>query len=436
MSTIPKSRFQKFIHDESFSGVILLLATAIALWWANSGFSDLYTQIWSETYFKIGFGDALLAKPLYYWINDGLMAIFFFVIGLEIKRELLVGNLSSLRKSGLPIIAAVGGMVVPALIFIFFNRHDPVFRNGWAIPMATDIAFALGILAMLGKSVPLGLKVFLTALAIVDDLGAVLSIAVFYTDTILWTYLGIAGVVLLVLFGMNWAGVRKVWLYLLLGLAGVWYPLLMSGVHATIAGVLVALTIPANRKIRAKVFGDNMKSQMESFIQYFDSEDKRVMSENQMEAIEEIKTICEEAESPLQRIEHRLKPIALFVVMPIFALANTGILFSFADFKEVLVHPVFTGITMGLLAGKSLGIFGFSWMAIRLKWVTLPEGVKLSQIFGAAVLAGIGFTMSLFITDLAFHGDALQIIAKKGIFLASLLAGIIGFVWLRIASRN
>jgi len=287
----------------------------------------------------------------------------------------------------------------------------------------------------MGKRVPIGLKIFLTALAIVDDLGAVLSIAIFYTDTIHWAYLGFAGFIIILLFVLNRVGVRKIWVYLILGLVGVWYPLLMSGVHATIAGVLVALTIPANRKIRSSVFGKNLKTLIVEYGKLFDSEDNRVMSGNQMETIGSMKRICEQAESPLQKIEHILKPLALFVVMPLFALANTGIHFSFQDVGEVIIHPVFTGIAFGLIIGKSLGIFGFSWLAIKLKWVEIPDGVRLKQLFGAGLLAGIGFTMSLFITDLAFHGDALQIIAKKAIFLSSLIAGLVGMIWLRIVSK-
>ncbi len=436
MSTAKAKGFQRFILDESFSGVVLLAATAIALIWANSAIGESYDRLWSDTYFTIGVGSFELSKPLYYWINDGLMAIFFFLIGLEIKRELLVGDLSSMQKAGLPLVAAVGGMVVPALTFMIFNFNDEVYRNGWAIPMATDIAFALGILAMVGKRVPIGLKIFLTALAIVDDLGAVLSIAIFYTDTIQWLYLGIAFGALIILFLLNMAGVRQVWVYLVIGFFAVWLPLLLSGVHATIAGVLVAFTIPTKRKIRARIFGSQLSNMISTFDSLKDSPDKRIMSHDQLETMDEIKEICKKAESPLQRIEHRLKPFALFVIMPIFALANTGLPFSFADSVEVVKHPVFIGIVLGLVLGKSLGIFGFSWLAIRLKWLKLPDGVSNQQMFGASLLAGIGFTMSLFITDLAFHGDALQIIAKKGIFLASLLAGIVGFIWLRVVSKN
>ena len=436
MSNTKAKSFLKFIQDESFSGVVLLAATAIALIWANSGLAHTYKELWSDTYFTIGIGSFELSKPLYYWINDGLMGLFFFVIGLEIKRELLVGDLSSIQKAGLPLVAAIGGMLVPALLFMVFNFDDETFRNGWAIPMATDIAFALGILAMLGKRVPIGLKVFLTALAIVDDLGAVLSIAIFYTDSIEWLYLGLAFGALAVLFILNFMGVRRVWLFIVIGILAVWLPLLLSGVHATIAGVLVALTIPAKRKLRAHLFGDQVKKLIADFDSSKDSPDKRIMNHHQLETMDEIKEICEKAESPLQRIEHGLKPFALFIVMPIFALANTGMPFSFAGSGEIISHPVFIGIFVGLIAGKSLGIFGFSWLAIKLKWLKLPVGVTKSQIFGVSILAGIGFTMSLFITDLAFHGNALQIIAKKGIFLASLIAGIVGYVWLRVTTKN
>lgn len=322
--TIKDKSFAGFIKDESFSGVVLLLATALALFWANSGWADSYHQLWSKTYLTFSVGSFELSKPLYYWINDGLMGIFFFVIGLEIKRELLVGELSSLSKAGLPIFAAIGGMVVPAVIYLIFNQGDEVYANGWAIPMATDIAFALGIMAMLGNRVPLGLKVFLTALAIVDDLGAVLSIAIFYTDTLEWTYLGIAFGALAVLFVLNFLGVRKVWVYLFIGLFAVWLPFLLSGVHATIAGVLVAFTIPTKRKLRARMFGAQLQDLIQSFSEFKDPADKRVMSHNQLDTISSMKEICDEAESPLQRIEHRLKPFALFLVMPIFCPGQYG----------------------------------------------------------------------------------------------------------------
>jgi len=326
-------------------------------------------------------------------------------------------------------------MLVPALVYFSFNTQDEIFRNGWAIPMATDIAFALGILAMLGKRVPIGLKVFLTALAIVDDLGAVLSIAAFYTDSIQPTWLLIALGVFLVMMLLNYLGVRKVWVFLFFGLVGIWYPLLMSGVHATIAGILIAFTIPARRKISSGVFGRRLETEINRYRKYNESVDRREMSHEQIESIQTMKNVCEAAASPLLRIEHHLKPFALFVVMPIFAIANTGVILNFSDIGGIVQHPIFIGISSGLLLGKSLGIFGFSWLAIKLKLVQLPEGVKMGQLFGVALLAGIGFTMSLFITDLAFHGDQLQIIAKKAIFFSSILAGVLGFIWLKLSSK-
>lgn len=432
-SRLVLSPLYQFINNESFSGVLLIAATVVALIWANSSFSDLYFQIWDKTYISFSFHEFSLSKPLYYWINDGLMAVFFFVIGLEIKRETIFGELAKPSKSILPISAAIGGMAVPALIYYYFTRGNSLYTDGWAIPMATDIAFSLGVLALLGRKVPISLKVFLTALAIVDDLGAVLSIAIFYTDTIQLTYLFIAAGTFVVMMLLNIAGVRNLWAFGILAIFGLWLMLLLSGVHATIAGVLAALTIPTSRRLNANEFAAKLKFEAGKFFKYSLESEKQLLDGNQMESINKMKAYCEEAESPLQRVEHNLHNFSIYFIMPLFALANTGIVIS--GEIDFLNQPISLGIIFGLIIGKTLGISLFSFIAIKLKIAKLPEGVSFLHIIGAGILAGIGFTMSLFITELAFHGDELISIAKISILVASLFAGVLGYVFLRILKK-
>ncbi len=430
----------KFIKQESSSGLILILVTVIALVWVNSPLADWYHQLWSKTYLTFALGSFELSKPLYYWINDGLMAIFFFVIGLEIKREILVGELSSLRNALLPVIAALGGMVVPALLYISFNFSDPEMSNGWAIPMATDIAFSLGVLALLGSRVPLAIKVFLTALAIVDDIGAVLSIAIFYTDTINLTWLLVSAGVFILLVILNRLNVRSVPVYMVIGILGLWLPLLLSGVHATLAGIMLALTIPAKRKLDSKKFTSQIRELINHYItdRGTNKEEGMILSGEQLQTLDEMKETCERAESPLQRLEHQLKYPAIFIIMPIFALANTGIpvtgvpIFA-AGGEGFFSQPVALGILAGLIFGKPLGIWLFTWLAVRLKVVSLPKEITMRRILGVGFLAGIGFTMSLFITDLAFEAEEVKELAKKAIFLASLISGVTGYLLLRKA---
>ncbi len=427
------SPLQRFIHYEASSGILLCFVTIIALGWANSPFSESYATIW-QTPLMVGFGEAVLEKPLLKWINDGLMAIFFFVVGLEIKREILVGELSEPRQIVLPLAAAFGGMAFPAALYLYWNYGSPG-GTGWGIPMATDIAFALGILALLGNRIPLGLKVFLVGFTIVDDLGSIVIIAVFYSDQIALAPLVVAGVGLLCLFGANALGIRHPLVYALLGIIGVWFSFLLSGIHATIAGVLVALTIPAKPKIRPREFTQKIEKFLGVFKQENSPHTSVLSNEKQAEAAEAVKISGELVQTPLQRLENILSPWVAFGVMPLFALANAGIEIK-GDIIDVLSHPVPVGIMAGLLLGKQVGITAFTWLAVRTGFGALPEGVTWRHIYGVSWLGGIGFTMSIFIANLAFQDDNLIAAAKAGILLASFLAGIIGWGVLKTATMS
>ena len=383
----PISVIAEFLRLESAAGLLLMAAASMALILANSQAAPVYHAALSA---KIGLPSASLS--LLHWINDGLMAIFFLLVGLEIKRELLAGELSSVKHAALPSIAAVGGMVVPALIYAVFNGNDPATLRGWAIPAATDIAFALGILAILGNRVPTSLKVFLTALAILDDLGAIIIIALFYAADVSGTASALAVAGLALLFAFNRFGIRRLTPYLVVGLF-VWGAVLASGVHATLAGVAVAFMIP----LRGAGIG--------------------------------------EKDSPLHRLEHGLHPWVAYGIVPIFGLANAGM--SFAGLSAgALLAPVPLGIATGLFIGKQLGVIAASWLAVKRGWAEWPEGATPLQIYGIAVLCGIGFTMSLFIGSLAFTSDNLQNHVKVGVFSGSVLAAIVGFVILRFAKAQ
>ena len=379
--------FQKFFKLEEAGGILLIACTIVALVWANSPWAASYAALWGQE-LGFGIGSFELKKSLLHWINDGLMALFFFFVGLEIKREILIGELSSLRKAALPIAAAVGGMIVPALIYSAMNVGGTGAR-GWGIPMATDIAFALGILGLLGKRIPLGLTVFLAALAIADDVGAVVVIAVFYVAQMAWMPLVVAGGVVVLLMLANRLGVRNAFIYLLLGIV-VWLCVLQSGVHASIAGVIVAMTIPARKR-------------------------------------------AGQIETPLGRMEHALYPWVSFVIIPLFALANAGIVVG-AGVSEALQSPVTLGVILGLALGKPIGITLFAWMVVKLRVASLPDAVSWRHLHGAAWLGGIGFTMSIFITTLAFTDGILVLEAKVGVLVASVVSGVIG--WLILRSTN
>ena len=415
---------------EASGGILLLICAAVALVWANSPWAASYFELW-QTIVTAGAGSLVISKPLLLWINDGLMAIFFFVVGLEIKREVLVGELSSPRQAALPLVAAVGGMVVPAGFYVAFNAGADTI-SGWGVPMATDIAFALGVLALLGSRAPLALKIFLTALAIVDDLGAVLVIALFYTAEISWGSLLVGAGFLVALIAANRFGIRRTAVYVVLGL-GLWVAFLKSGVHATIAGVLLALTIPARRRIDTSGFRDRA----EELVALFARDVKPGSTEpttDQRDAIHALEEACEHVETPLSRMEHALHGWVAFGIMPVFALANAGVAFG-DGLGAAFGTSVTLGVLFGLFLGKQVGVLFFSWLAVRAGWAVMPSGITWRQIYGVSCLTGIGFTMALFIANLAFSDAAVLDQAKIGIFAASLLAGVLGWALLRFAPQ-
>jgi Na+:H+ antiporter, NhaA family len=419
----------EFLHRQASGGILLIICTVIALIWSNTVWSYSYHNLWHSN-ISISIGNILtLDYSLHHWINDGLMVIFFFTVGLEIKRELLVGELSTRQKASLPIAGALGGMIAPAILYTLFNSGTES-ASGWGIPMATDIAFVVGIMALLGNRVPIALKIFVLALAIADDIGAVLVIAIFYTSEISVLALVIAGIVLVLLFILNKLGTMSLIPYMILGLI-LWLAFLKSGVHATIAGVLLAFTIPASSRYDTNKFSEKVKQ----LINHFDSTGdhwKNVMNnserQNDVLAIEES---CEKILTPLQRFEHNLHPWVSFFIIPVFALANAGVTLAELDILDSLLSPISLGIIVGLFIGKQVGIFAFSFIAVKLKMASLPEGVNWKNLYGAGILAGIGFTMSLFIAGLAFSNPDLLDLSKIGILTGSLLSGIIGFLILR-----
>ncbi|MDT0632500.1 Na+/H+ antiporter NhaA [Rubrivirga sp. S365] len=421
--------FQTFFKTEAAGGVLLLVAAAAALVWANSPFAGVYADLWG-TYVTVGAGAFEISKPLLLWINDGLMAIFFFVVGLEIKREVLAGELSEPRKAALAIAAALGGMVVPAVLYTVANLGTDRL-DGWGIPMATDIAFALGVLALLGSRAPLALKVFLTAVAIVDDLGAVIVIAVFYTaqinvSALLWS-LALVGLLAVV----NRLGVQRTAVYAIVGVAA-WVFMLKSGVHATIAGVLVALTIPANRKIHEVEFADRVTGLLARFREGIAGSPTDPTPE-QAAAVHSIEVACQKVETPLARLEHGLHGFVAFFIMPVFALANAGVALG-ADAAALVTDTVALGVMLGLVVGKPIGVMGMAFVAVKTGLAALPTGVTWRHVLGVSFLTGIGFTMSIFIANLAFGPGPLLDSAKTGILAASVISGALGAVVLSRAA--
>ncbi len=423
--------FQDFAHKQSSGGILLIAATVVALIWANSPWGGSYAALW-HTKLTVGVGDASISKDLTHWINDGLMAVFFLVVGLEIKREVLVGELSSVRNAALPVAAALGGAVVPAVIYVSINAGTDG-AAGWGIPMATDIAFALGVLALLGERAPTTLKVFLTALAIVDDIVAVLVIALFYTSEISWGALGVGAVFLAALVVANLIGVGRTLVYAVLGV-GLWLCFLLSGVHATIAGVLLAFTVPAVSFINPGAFLDRSRYILERFERAGEKGESVLTNEERQAALHALNHATYKLEPPLHELEHTLHPWVVFAIMPLFALANAGVSLG-GGIAEALTNPVALGIVAGLVLGKQLGITLFAWLAVKSGLSELPAGIGWRHVYGAAWLAGIGFTMSLFISDLAFSEGSLVEAAKLGILAASLIAGVVGWTILRGASR-
>jgi NhaA family Na+:H+ antiporter len=422
--------FQLFFQAQASSSILLICATAVALLWANSPFADIYHHFW-ESRLSIALGGYSLAKSLREWINEGLMAIFFFIVGLEIKREISGGELASLKKALLPVGAAFGGMVFPALVYFAFNHGTPAV-HGWGIAMATDIAFALGALFILGKRVPVGLRVFLSALAIADDLGAVVVIALFYTETIHMSSLAL-GLAIVIFMGVaNLLWVRKTLVYALLGI-GLWLSFLGSGIHATVAGVLVAMCIPARGKYNTDRFLAEVGKYLGEFHCPTDGCGYSILlNEKHRDAVQSIELACHHVETPLQRLEHSLHPWVAYLVIPVFALANAGLTLGTFDIAHALTSPVTLGVTFGLLFGKPLGIVLFSYLFTRRGLSSLPAGVSWSHIIGAGILGGIGFTMSLFITSLSFRDPLMRDFAKVGILIGSFVSGTLGIAFLHV----
>jgi NhaA family Na+:H+ antiporter len=419
--------FQRFVRAEAAGGLVLIACAVIALVWANSPWSESYFALW-EAPVTIGGAALGLTETLHHWINDGLMAVFFFLVGLEIKRELLIGELASVKQAALPIAAAIGGMLVPAALYALLNAGG-VGAAGWGIPMATDIAFALGILALLGPRVPATLRVFLAALAIVDDLGAVLVIAFFYTATIVWQSLAVAGGVLLVLIFLNRARVRHPAPFVLLGIV-LWVAVLGSGIHATVAGVLLALTIPARTRIDEDEFVRRARASLDEFEEASGPEETVMSNRAQQEAVHALEAASDLVQSPLQKLEHHLHAVVAFVIVPLFALANAGVRVD--GLVSGLSLPIVSGVVLGLVLGKPIGITLASWLAVRTGAAALPSAASWRLLHGVSWLGGIGFTMSLFIAALAFEGTPLLGSAKIGILLGSIVAGGVGWILLRV----
>lgn len=426
--------FEQFLRRTTAGGIILMGTTVLTLLIANSPWGSAFHHFW-EQQVKIAFGPWQLQQSLHHWINDGLMALFFLLVGLELKREILVGELSSLRDAALPVVAALGGMIVPALIYYGFNPSGPTMA-GWGIPMATDIAFAIGILVLLAWRIPRNLIIFLTALAIADDLGAVLVIAIFYTSDLNLQALSWAGAILLALVLLNRGGIRHPLPYAIFG-ALLWFSTLQSGVHATIAGVLLAFTIPARPAFHPRLFDqrlDELKDAFHSETINPDTPDDPLSNHRMATIAESVEQAANAVQAPLQRMEHSLSPWVTFVIIPLFALANAGINFAEIRLVESLTQPVTLGVIFGLVLGKFLGISGASWLAVKAGIGKLPGGVEWRHILGAAWLGGIGFTMSLFISQLAFADPLLAEEAKLGILLASAIAAVIGLTWLYLSA--
>lgn len=408
------SPFAQFVHSESFAGMLLIAVALLAFGWANSPWAESYMAL-QHVHFGLSAGHAELNLSLAHWVNDALMAVFFLLVGLEIKRELLMGELASRRRATLAVAAALGGMLLPAAIYALLNSGvlggDRAGLGGWGIPMATDIAFALGILALLGKRVPTGLKIFLTALAIVDDLGAVVVIALFYTASLSLPYLLLAALTWGAALVLGKRGHSSLKLYTVLGLL-LWFFVYKSGLHATIAGVLLALAIPL-RKPDASLLNNLQLEQRPRHTDKLGSQ------------LRDLEGLLERSQSPLHRLEHALHPVVTFAVLPLFALMNAGVAVSGS------LGSVSLGVLAGLVLGKPLGVVGGAWLAVRSGLAALPAGVRWPHMLGAGLLAGIGFTMSLFVANLAFkEGSPLLTQAKLGVLLASVIAALLGLFWL------
>lgn len=425
--------FRRIIRQEKSAGIMLGIGVILALFLANSPWSEYYFNTLGYK-FGFSFNDTLYFNySIHDWINNGLMSIFFFIVGLELKREMVDGELSHPKKAILPIFAAIGGMLVPLTIYLLFNQSGEATR-GWGIPMATDIAFAIGVLYFLGDRVPSALKVFLTALAIIDDLGAVIVIAFFYTSDLSLMYLGIGLGVLAFIFILNKMGMRNLLVYAILGIVGVWLPFLESGVSPTIAAVLVAFTIPADMRVNRHEYVSVLGGKLNDLLGSKDENDK-TLSEEKMEHVKEINRYTSFLTPPLQLLEQRMAVFVAFFVVPLFALANAGVDLRM-DLSTLFSTNIVEGVVLGLLAGKIIGIVGFTMLLVKLKIAAFPQGMNIKNLLGLSLLAAIGFTMSLFIAMLAFNDEEHIIQAKVGIFIASIIGGVAGYLWLNYLGKK
>ncbi|MCB0421914.1 MAG: Na+/H+ antiporter NhaA [Bdellovibrionales bacterium] len=419
------SPVNRFMQIESAGGIVLIIASVIAMIWANSGYSEVYEHF-IHTPMRLVIGHFTLEGSFHYWVNDGLMVIFFYVVGMEIKRELVIGELSSPKKAALPLLAAVGGMVFPAVIYAIFN-HNGIGAKGWGIPMATDIAFAIGIITLMSKKVPFPVKIFLLALAIVDDLGAVLVIAFFYTGDLVVESLGLASICFALILIFRTSGIRNGWIYLILSIVA-WYQVLQSGVHATIAGVILGFLVPLksyyNETELAEKFTDITKKINDDVD---DSKDfSSALSEETEAHLSELSYYSIGAQSPVSRALHNLHPWVTFIIMPLFALVNAGVPIHGVGLHELAAHPISLGIFLGLLAGKPIGVLLTCYVAVKMKVAELPKGVTWRHMACVGFLAGIGFTMALFVSNLALGTPELEVYSKMGILIASLASSLIG----------
>jgi len=425
---------EEFIHRQTTSAVLLMLCAVIALVLANSQWNDTYHNF-LELPLTIGVPGLSLSMTLHHWINDGLMAVFFFVIGLELKREIMAGELASPSQALLPIIAAIGGMVVPALLYISINPEGHTL-DGWGVPMATDIAFALGALALLGRRIPRNLLMFLVALAIVDDLGAVIVIALFYTETLDLPALAGAVVIVGLLLSLNLGGIRKPQPYVLLGLI-LWLFMLKSGVHATLAGIILAFSIPMRPKYDPERFFSQVKAMLKQIRQAYKRDRNIVLNDELRARVRALGKGVHLVQAPAQTLESKLHFPSAYLVIPIFSLANAGVPIDWSSLGGVVTHLVSLGIITGLVVGKLIGVAGFTWLAVKLGAGYLPQDLNFNHIIGVGFMSGIGFTMSIFIAELGFSHHAEDLLmAKTGILFGSLISGLCGFIWLLFATAN
>lgn len=424
--------FQRFFNKIVSGSYPLFLAAILAMIWANL-LAASYHSFW-HTQISLSFGQFTISKSLAHWIDEALMTFFFFTVGLEIKREILVGGLSSPKQAALPIAAAVGGMIFPAAIYLALNYGTPAAK-GWGIPMATDIAFSLAVLAFLKDKVPRGLCIFLTAFAIADDLGAVIVIALFYTKTIVWQNLIFSILFLISLGVVNKLWIRKTLVYIVLGI-GMWFSILGSGMHATIAGVIVALFIPARGKYDTETFTSKVKEYLNWIVCETDRGHSILMNQRHLDAVQAIDIACSDVETPLQRLEHHLQSWVAYLVLPLFALANSGLALRELDMSAAIRHPVTLGVIFGLVFGKPLGVISFTYLGSKLLQAPLMHGIKWSHIAGVGLLGGIGFTMSLFISGLSFTSAQVLDFSKLGIIAGSVVSGIAGWIVLGFLGRS